>query len=461
MNTNASELLELFSKELSSHSVSKEDDIATRGESWLSSQASKASAILLPKSSTEVSFMLKHCHQAGQKVVPYGGGTGLVGGALANDGEFLLTLERMRVIEEIDSIGRTAIVQSGVTLQQLQEAVEDAGLIFPLDLGARGSATIGGNISTNAGGNRVIRYGMMRDMVLGLEVVLADGTVVSSMNRLIKNNTGYDLKQLFIGAEGTLGVITKAVLRLREKPISQNVALVAVDTFSSISAVLKHVDRKLGGMLSAFEVMWRDFYETVTDDLGFMPPLHGGYGYYILIESQGSDEEADRRRLEDSLSQLVENGLVVDAVVSTSQAQSGKIWRIRDGVEVLLKLGPIYMFDVSLPIQYMENYVKAVRSSLTECWSNNRCIVWGHLGDCNLHIWITVFDQSDEIKKLIESIVYGPLSEFDGSISAEHGIGSEKRPYLGLSRSEPELALMRQIKQLLDPNNILNPGKIF
>jgi FAD/FMN-containing dehydrogenase len=391
-----------------------------------------------------------------------GGGTGLVGGAIASPDEILLSTERLRRIEEIDPIGRTAIVQAGVTLKTLQSAAADANLFFPLDLGARGTATIGGTVSTNAGGNRVIRYGMMRDSVLGLEVVLADGTIVSSMNRLIKNNAGYDLKQLFIGSEGTLGIITRAVLRLREKGLSQIVALLALHSFDKVAPTLKTLDQRLGGTLSAFEVMWPEFYSLVTSPPArHAGPLPSGSALYCLVESTGGDDAIDRERFVSVLNDLIESDTVADAVVAESEAQAAAMWALRDDVEQILRIGPVFMFDVSLPIRSMDAYIETVRSALAMRWSDAICVVWGHVGDCNLHLWITVQDASDEAHHQVERVVYEPLAAIGGSISAEHGIGTEKRDYLHHSRSAEERQIMLAFKQTLDPLGILNPGRVL
>ncbi len=261
----------------------------------------RANVLVRPRTTEEVSRILAICNARGQSVVAHGGLTGLVKSAITEPDDVVLSLERMNRIEEINTVDRTMVVQSGVILQTLQEAAEEHNLMFPLDLGARGSCTIGGNISTNAGGNRVIRYGMTRDMVLGLEAVLADGTVVSSMNRMIKNNAGYDLKQLFIGTEGSLGVVTRAVLRLREKPTTLPTLLVAVDEFSKLHKFLKHVDAALGGSLSAFEVMWNNFYRLVTTSpANNQAPIPADYPYYVLVEAMGSDDVATLRMTIDS-----------------------------------------------------------------------------------------------------------------------------------------------------------------
>jgi FAD/FMN-containing dehydrogenase len=419
-------------------------------------------AVLRPASTEEVSKVLKLCHAAGEGVVPWGGKTGLVEGGEA-DGHLALSLERMNKIEEIDVAGGTATVQAGCVLQTVCEAVEAKGALFPLDLGARGSATIGGNISTNAGGNRVIRYGMARDLVLGLEAVLADGTVMTSMNHLIKNNAGYDLKQLFIGSEGTLAVVTRAVLRLRPKPMSQDTAFVAVEEFGQLSKFLRHMERALGGTLSAFEVMWEDFYKLVTTEPAKgKAPLAYGHPYYVLVESMGGDQEADSARFEAALMAALEAGEVSDAIIAKNQAERDQMWSLRDDVAQVARNWPIFTFDVSLKIADMESYIAEVREGLRAKWPAHTLMVFGHLGDGNLHVIPgTISDHSPESRKAVEAVVYGALRKRGGSVSAEHGIGLEKRPYLGWSRSPEEVALMRVLKQALDPKNILNPGKVL
>ncbi|HEY3639099.1 MAG TPA: FAD-binding oxidoreductase [Rhizomicrobium sp.] len=417
-------------------------------------------ALLRPASASEVSQILRFCHEREVPVVPWGGKTGLVEGA-NTDGAFALSLERMNRIEEIDPAGGTMTVEAGCILQNVAEAAEAVGLFFPLDLGARGSATIGGNISTNAGGNRVIRYGMTREMVLGLEAVLADGTIVSSLNRLLKNNAGYDLKQLFIGTEGTLGIITRAVLRLRPKPGSNAVALAAVDRFDALPRLLRHVERGLSGMLSAFEVMWEDFYRLVTTPPAKgRAPLEYGHPYYVLIEQLGNDEAADMIQFERVLGEAIEQGVIADAVIAKSEAERSAIWSLRDDVGQCARRGPIFTFDVSLPIVEMENYIEAVHAALQARWAGKQSLmIFGHMGDCNLHFIVGVGDAG--ARHDVEAIVYGNLEGRSGSVSAEHGIGLEKRRYLPLSRSDAEIDLMRRLKRALDPRNILNPGKIF
>lgn len=335
--------------------------------------------------------------------------------------------------------------------------------MFPLDLGARGSATIGGNIATNAGGNSVIRYGMIRDQLLGVEAVLADGTVISSMKGVIKNNTGYDLKQLFIGSEGTLGIVTRAILRLRPLPRSRNTALLAIDSFEKMWKFLQTMDSALGGTLSAFEVMWNDFYQLIVGDgENHGAPLDSSHKFYVLVESTGGDQESDQVRFERALEEAFEEELVADAVIAQSKQQREDLWAIRDDVENLVKrLFPPIGFDISLSIPQMDGYVEDVRRQLLERWPHSRMVVMGHLGDGNIHLVMTVGSMEADDIHAVEKIVYQALEQRQGVISAEHGIGLEKRDYLGHSRSMQEIALMKTLKLALDPKGILNPGKII
>ena len=418
-------------------------------------------AVVRPKSTSEVAAALRLCHEARQAVVPWGGRTGLVEGTYA-DGAIALSLERMNRIDDIDAIGATMTVEAGCVLQNVCEAADKKDLFVPLDLGARGSATIGGNISTNAGGNRVIRYGMTRELVLGLEAVLADGTVVSSLNHLIKNNAGYDLKQLFIGSEGTLGIVTQAVLRLRPKPMSQNMAFLAVDEFAKLPRILRNVEKGLGGTLSAFEVMWRDFYQLVTTPPAQgLPPIPHGHPYYVLVEALGGEQAEDSVRFERVLVNELENGEVCDAVIAKSKAECHRLWALRDDVGQMVRNAPIFTFDVSLGIGEMESFVSEVRQTLLSRWPTATLMIFGHLGDGNLHLVPGIGDGSGEAHKAVEDVIYDALQKRGGSVSAEHGIGLEKKAYLSYSRGPEEIALMRTLKRALDPHNILNPGKIF
>jgi FAD/FMN-containing dehydrogenase len=423
----------------------------------------RGAALVRPSSTAQVAEVMRWCHANNLAVVTHGGLTGLVHGGDAQPNDVILSLERMRAIEAIDPVQRTATVQAGVVLQTLQEEVDKHDLAFPLDLGARGTATIGGNAATNAGGNRVIRYGMTRDMVLGVEAVLADGTIVSSLNQLIKNNAGYDLKQLFIGSEGTLGIITRLVLRLREKPLATNMAFAGVDSFEALAKLLKHMDRSLGGSLSAFEVMWQSFYRLVTTaPAKGRPPVASEHPYYVLIESQGADQSLDTQRFNAAMEAALEAGLIADAAIAQSADDCHAFWALRDDVGQVLQGGMPIVFDISLPLSAMESYTDALRETLKAEIADHKLWIFGHLGDGNLHVVVQVKPMEYlALRPKVEGLVYRPLKAFNGSVSAEHGVGLEKKPYLDLSRSPEEIALMRTLKAALDPKGLLNPGKIF
>ncbi len=440
-----------------------DDDVTSRSDSWPPMGGCQAKAIIRPANTLEVSEVLKLCHAADQGVVTHGGLTGLVGGARAGKEDIVLSLERMNGIDPVDVINRTITVEAGVPLQKVHEAAEDVDLLFPLDLGARGSCTIGGNIATNAGGNSVIRYGMIREQLLGIEAVLADGTIISSLNGVTKNNTGYDLKQLFIGSEGTLGIVTRAVLRLRPLPRSCNTALVAIEDFEQLGRFLRDMDSALGGTLSAFEVMWNDFYRLiVADGSKHGSPLSTDHGFYVLLESTGGHEESDKIRFEGALEEAFESDLIVDAVIAQSKQQRQDLWGIRDDIEGLThELMPPIVFDISLGIPQMDDYVDEVRQQLSERWPDSRMVVFGHLGDGNIHLVVTVGSHEPSEVHAVETIVYEALGRRNGVISAEHGIGLDKREFLKHSRSEDEIALMLVLKKALDQKGILNPGKIF
>jgi FAD/FMN-containing dehydrogenase len=419
-------------------------------------------AVVRPATTAEVSAVLRACSASRVGVVPQGGRTGLAGGATPVDGCVVLALERMSGIEEIDAASATMTVRAGTPLQAVCDAARDAGFLFPLDLGARGTCQIGGNIATNAGGNRVIRYGMARELVLGLEVVLADGTVVSSMNKMLKNNTGYDLKQAFIGSEGTLGVITRAVLRLQPEPKSVCTALCAVADYDNGVRLLRAAQQALAGTFSAFEMMWPDFYELVTRKVaGLTSPLPYGYGAYVLVESLGSDQAADQSRFEQALHDAVQQGIVVDAVVAKSGAESASLWRIRDASAEFPRIfWPHVKFDISIPTADIGKFVRSTVASLRARWRDAETVTFGHIGDSNIHFEVKVGDAGQPDKE-VSDIVYAGVRQWNGSVSAEHGIGLLKRAYLGYSRSPAELQLMRTLKQALDPQGILNPGKIL
>ncbi len=418
-------------------------------------------AVLRPASTQEVARALKICHAAAIPVVTQGGRTGLVQSHLPCEGEVVLSLERMNAIEAIDADAAMATVQSGVVLQALQERLDALGLVFPLDLGARGSCTVGGNIATNAGGNRVIRYGMTRDLVVGLEAVLADGTVLDGLKPLIKNNTGVDLKQLFIGSEGILGVVTRAVLRLQPRPGERTVALCALDGFGHVRALLRQARQRLGGELTAFEVMWDSYFGRAVAIVGKAAPLPPGRPYYALLETSSAGA-GGAANLEALLGAVLEDGTVLDAVVAKSGAENEALWKLRDvSVEVTRTLMPAVPFDVSLPIAAMERFVPAFEAAVRAVDPRCDTIVYGHLGDGNLHLGVHQPPDRPEAFQAIQQAVYALVGEYGGSISAEHGIGVSKREFLPHSRSREEIAAMQALKDALDPKHLLNRGRVL
>lgn len=416
-------------------------------------------ALFRPRSTAEVATALALCSAHGLPVVPQGGLTGLAGGAVPSEGALLISMERMAAIEEIDPVSQLIVVQAGVPLERVQQAADAADMLFPLDIGSRGTCQIGGNLSTNAGGNRVLRYGMARALVLGLEVVLADGTIVSSMNRMLKNNAGLDLKQVFIGAEGTLGIITRAVLRLSPKPGSVATALVSVTGWPEVTALLGHARQSLGDLLSAFEVMWPEFYAHATAGLKVAGPLPQGAGAYVLIEISASQAGADDQ-LGGFLEEMLTGGIAEDAVLAQSLAQARATWDIRDqGGALISAFDPVCSFDVSVPTAQMGDFVAACRARMIAGWPEAESVFFGHICDGNLHLVTGNFPPSEKTE--IETAIYEITRDFEGSISAEHGIGLYKRAHLHLSRSPAEIAMMRLLKASLDPLNILNPGKLL
>lgn len=418
-------------------------------------------ALVRPRTTDQVSAILAACNDTGTPVIPQGGLTGLVGGGTATPGALLLSLERMRAIEAIDTVAGTITVEAGVPLQRVQEAAEGAGMLFPLDIGARGSCQIGGNLATNAGGNRVLRYGMARALTLGLEVVLADGTILTSLNKMLKNNAAYDLKQLFIGSEGTLGVITRAVLRLFPQPKSVTVALCGFDRFDAVHAFLERARAALAGDLSAFEVMWPGFYGQAIEIGAHRPPIGMGHAAYVLVEMMGTDPDADHDRFQRFIEGAATGGEVADAVVAKSNAEVARLWAIRDmSGELTHRLAPIANFDVSIETGRIDAFLIEAQARCTARWPSARLTNFGHLADSNVHIFVGVDDRpfpADDI----DDVIYGCVRDWGGSISAEHGIGLLKKPYLGWSRTPAEIATMRLLKRSLDPRGILNPGKVF
>lgn len=438
------------------------DDVPARNAGdWSGIGQNAPLAVVRPLDAAGVSATLRLCGAAGVPVVPQGGLTGLCRGATPEPGWIALSLERMTGIEDIDATASTMTVRAGTPLEVIQQAADAAGLFFPLDLGARGSCAIGGNLSTNAGGNRVIRYGMTRELVLGIEVVLPDGTIITSLNKLLKNNAGYDLKHLFIGSEGTLGVITRAVLRLFPRPKSTMAAFCACEDYEAVLGLLKAARTGVGPLLSAFEVMWPDYWEQVIDRMGVRPPVSSGHGGYVLIEAQGTNDEEDQPRFEAWLEAVMEQGLLTDAAISQSVAQTQSFWAVRDACsEFVQALGPHISYDVGLETGRMDEFAGRCKQQLLGQLGAHS-LYYGHAGDGNLHLvsWVPGRG-ADQPKDAMDGIVYNIIRDMGGSISAEHGIGTLKKKWLPYARGEADIALMRTLKQALDPKGILNPGKV-
>jgi FAD/FMN-containing dehydrogenase len=441
-------------------SVLDTGSVAERVTSFWNSAPMQAKALVLPASSEDVSGILKHCNSSGQSIITQGGLTNCVSAVEPGLDDVVLSTEKMTDIIEIDKVGATAVVEAGAILQNVQEAVAKEGFCFPLDLGARGSCTIGGNIATNAGGINVLRYGMMRNLVLGLEAVMADGTVMSSMNRMLKNNAGYDMKQLFIGSEGTLGVVTRAVLRLFPQPAGRQDALVAITSIENVISFLGKLQRELAGNLSAFEIMWGAYYRAVTGENGHRPPLSRDYPFYVVFQAEGSDPDTDNVRFERVLEAAFEEELIADAAIPKSAAETRAIWEIRENFEPALVKPPFYLYDVSLPIRDMATYVASVEDNVRKRWRDGLCIALGHMADGNLHFFVAPGEDGDH-HAASDECVYEPLRVCGGSVSAEHGIGLEKISWLPHSKSSAEIQLMCSLKRSLDPNNILNPGRVL
>ena len=458
------DIVQQLTEALGADCVLTHDQAAQRlASNWVSAENLNCKALVLPRNTEEVSIALKICNAAKQAVVPRSGTTNVVGSTHTQAHEIALSLERLNTIESVDSANRTATVQAGVVLQQLQNYLQPLGLIFPLDLGAKGSCMIGGNIATNAGGLQAIRYGVMRNLVLGLEVVLADGTILSSMNHLLKNNAGYDLKHLFIGSEGTLGIVTKAVLKLEPASLSKNTAYLALSSFEQAIEFLNLAKQSLGNALTTYELIWQDYYRLMTSPPSrHAPPLPQDHAYYVLLETLGFHPENDQKVFQETLEKAFESGLIADACLAQSQQELDWFWGIREQVDFIFSVHrPIFLFDVSLPIAEMGAYVDTIRADLQKHWPEVFLYVFGHMGDGNLHLYVSCGQNDHATRMEVESLVFNPLTAIGGSITAEHGVGLEKKEWLHLSRNPTEIALMKTLKATLDPEGILNPGKIF
>jgi FAD/FMN-containing dehydrogenase len=455
-------LLDKLTQTLDSSVLFLGDDISDKYHAdWSGASPCAPAALLKPKTTQQLSQIMALCHEHDQPVVVQGGLTGLAGGATPLNGEFAVSLERMKGIEEIDPKAMTATVLAGTPLQVLQEAADQQDLFMPLDLGARGSCNIGGNVATNAGGTEVIRYGMTRSLVLGLEVVLADGTVINAMNKMIKNNSGYDLKHLFIGSEGTLGIITRVVLQLQPKLLACHTALCALEDYDSVTKLLTELKRSLGSGLTGFELMWDNYYNKVLEvDSELQNPFAEDHNFYLLVEYKDNESALGAERFEAELFGHLEAGLLSDALVAQSNQDAQQFWRIRDGIGELFKvLGPVSNQDVSLPIADIGVFATHLETRLKAKYPQIGVLLFGHIGDNNLHV--CAYTGREEDKLSINEDIMLMIGEYSGAISAEHGVGVIKRDFLDQSRTAEEIALMRSIKTAMDPKGILNPGRVI
>ena len=453
------------------HVLTQADDVAPFLTDWRGRYTGSAHAVVRPADTSQVSAVLRLCHDLGVGVVPQGGNTGLCGGATPRQGEnaIVLALDRLNLIRRIDPVDSTLVADAGCTLAQIQRAAADVDRLFPMSLASEGSCQIGGNIATNAGGVHVVRYGNMRQQVLGLEVVLPDGTVWNGLRTLLKDNTGYDLKQLFIGSEGTLGVITAAALRLVPRPRQRVVAWLAVSSPAAALSLLAAARDRLGERVSAFELISRNALDVVLRHIpGARAPLSRSSDWSVLLEVADVAQEAPLDAILERLAgDAFEAGWVVDAAVATSIAQCDALWALRESISEAQRIeGVSIKHDVSLPVSGIPAFLASAERALAERFPWVRIVAFGHMGDGNLHYNISAEDaarnevlvaQTEVVNRCVHDLVAG----FDGSISAEHGIGQLKREEIARYKPEIELELMRAIKRAVDPHDVMNPGKVL
>ena len=426
--------------------------------------------VLRPASTEEVARIVGVCHEERIGIVPQGGNTGLVGGGIPRGSgrEILLSLSRMNRIRDVDSVDYTITVEAGCVLAAVQDAAREAGRLFPLSLAAEGSCQIGGNLSTNAGGTAVLRYGNAKDLVLGLEVVLPNGDVWNGLRRLRKDNTGYDLKQLFLGSEGSLGVITAAVLKLFPLPAETATALVAMPEAEAAPRMLASLREASGDAVTTFEYMHRACIDLLLEHgEGFTDPFDEPYEHYALVELSSSQPDAGLQPvLEHALEDAFENGIAVNAVLASSGAQRERLWHMRESIpEAQKPVGAGIKHDVSVPVSRVPEFIAAATRYSEQAIPGARVLAFGHVGDGNVHFNVlqpdgadpeAFLERGDEITERVHDIA----TDLDGSFSAEHGIGVLKKKELERHKSEVELELMRTLKKALDPRGIMNPGKV-
>lgn len=440
---------------------------------WRGRYTGRAMALAAPASTAEVAGLVKLCAAHGVPIVPQGGNSGMAGGATpdASGTAVLLSLRRMDAIRDLDAAAGQVVCEAGVILQHLHDRADASGMRFPLTLGGKGSATVGGLISTNAGGTQVLRHGTMRAQVLGLEAVLPNGDVLDLMTPLKKDNRGFDLKQLLIGSEGTLGIVTAATLRLLPAPTGQVTAWVGLGDIVTARTLLRRMERVMGDTLEGFEVVPAHCLASV---LAHLPtaraPLGEGHAWHALIEcvSATRDSAGLRTAFEAGLAAALEDGLIADAVIAANDRQAQDFWLLRDSISAAERaLGPAMQHDISVPVEQMPEFILAASPAIETAFPGTRAIAFGHLGDGNVHFHVlapagAVRGEWEETEgKAISARVYDLVSQWGGSISAEHGIGQMKVDELARLHDPVALALMRQIKAALDPDNLLNPGKLL
>ncbi|GLV38637.1 D-2-hydroxyglutaric acid dehydrogenase [Carabus blaptoides fortunei] len=434
-------------------------DVQGYNVDWIKNVRGYSRCVLKPRTTEEVSTILAYCNNERLAVCPQGGNTGLVGGSVPVFDEIVLSTALMNQIITLDATSGILVCQAGCVLETLETYLDERDLIMPLDLGAKGSCHIGGNVSTNAGGLRLLRYGNLHGNVLGVEAVKANGDIVDCLNSLKKDNTGYHLKHLFIGSEGTLGVVTKVAIQCPIKPKAVSLAFLALESFDNILETYKRAKNRLGEVLSSCEMADALSMDCVSGNLKVKNPL-GEYPFYMLIETSGSNGNHDEEKLNQFLEEVMTDGIVLDGTMTNEPGRMKHIWQLRERIaEGLLHDGYVLKYDISFPIEKFYSIVPEIAARLGD--DAKRCCGYGHIGDGNLHLNVSLKEYDAEIMKKIEPFVYEYTSRLKGSISAEHGIGFKKPNYMHYSKSETAIGLMKDIKHMMDPNGILNPYKVL
>ena len=448
-----------FSSILSPHRVVQDpEEIAPRNVDWMQSLRGSSKVLLKPKTTQEISEILAYCNSRKIAVVPQSGNTGLVGGSVPVFDEVILSLELMDQVISMDNVSGILVCQAGCILEKLDQFLSEKGFMMPLDLGAKGSCMIGGNIATNAGGLRLLRYGSLHGTVLGLETVLPNGQIIDTLSTCRKDNTGYHLKHMFIGSEGTLGVITAASLVVPYLPRSVNLALLSCQSFEDLQQIFKTAKSMLGEVLSAFEMMDNASVKS-SEVTGSHNPLPES-NLYALIETSGSDTDHDEEKLSKFMEWLMNEGLVQDGTIATDKQKMMNLWAIRENITVgLMEIGYVYKYDISIPLPRLYEIVEDLRNKM-----GDKVITvagYGHIGDGNLHLNIVTKEYDPHVHKLLEPYIFEWVRDYGGSISAEHGIGFKKTKYVHYSKSKVCIDMMKNMKQMFDPNGILNPYKVL